>query len=108
MISLYEGPIKKKTIILFGLNFPGHSDSKESAYNAGPCSVPWVRKIPWRREGQPTPVFLAGEFRGQRRLAINNPWGRKESARTNTLAFTFLPNEPYTLPHLAGRRQSTG
>ena len=22
---------------------------------------PWVRKIPWRREWQPTPVFLAGE-----------------------------------------------
>ena len=22
---------------------------------------PWVRKIPWRRAWQPTPVFLAGE-----------------------------------------------
>ena len=22
----------------------------------------WVRKIPWRREGQPTPVFLPGEY----------------------------------------------
>ena len=28
----------------------------------------WVRKIPWRMELQPTPVFLAGEFHGQRRL----------------------------------------
>ena len=27
---------------------------------------PWVRKIPWRREWQPTPVFLPGEFHGQR------------------------------------------
>ena len=25
---------------------------------------PWVRKIPWRREWQPTPVFLAEEFYG--------------------------------------------
>ena len=33
MISLYEGPILKK-IIHFGLNFPGHSDSKESSCNA--------------------------------------------------------------------------
>ena len=26
---------------------------------------PWVRKIPWRREWQPTPVFLPGESHGQ-------------------------------------------
>jgi len=25
---------------------------------------PWVRKIPWRREWQPTPVFFPGEFHG--------------------------------------------
>ena len=30
---------------------------------------PWVRKIPWRRQWQPTPVFLPGEFRGQRNVA---------------------------------------
>ena len=28
-----------------------------------------VRKIPWRREWQPTPEFLSGEFHGQRSLA---------------------------------------
>ena len=27
---------------------------------------PWVGKIPWRRAWQPTPVFLLGEFHGQR------------------------------------------
>ena len=27
---------------------------------------PWVRKIGWRREWLPTPVFLPGEFHGQR------------------------------------------
>jgi len=28
---------------------------------------PWVRKIPWRRKWQPTPVFLEpGESHGQR------------------------------------------
>ena len=26
---------------------------------------PWVRKIPWRRIWQPTPVFLPGKFHGQ-------------------------------------------
>ena len=25
---------------------------------------PWVGKIPWRREGLPTPVFWPGEFHG--------------------------------------------
>ena len=30
---------------------------------------PWVRKIPWRRARQPTPVFLPGDFHGQRSLA---------------------------------------
>ena len=30
---------------------------------------PWVRKIPWRREWQTTPVFLPGEAHGQRSLA---------------------------------------
>ena len=30
---------------------------------------PWVGKIPWRRERQPTPVFLPGESHGPRRGA---------------------------------------
>ena len=30
--------------------------------------VPWVGKIPWSRQGQPTPVFLPGQSRGQRSL----------------------------------------
>ena len=38
----------------------------------------WVRKIPWRREWLPTPVFLPGEFHGQRSLAGYSPWGCKE------------------------------
>ena len=29
---------------------------------------PWVRKIPWSRKWQPTPVFLLGESHGQRSL----------------------------------------
>ena len=31
-----------------------------------------VRKIPWRRKWQPTPVFLPGKFHGQRRLALQS------------------------------------
>ena len=35
---------------------------------------PWVRKIPWRRAWQPTPVFLSGETLGQRSLVGYSPW----------------------------------
>ena len=34
-----------------------------------------VRKIPWRRAWQPTPLFLPGESLGQRILAGCSPWG---------------------------------
>ena len=36
---------------------------------------PWVRKIPWRRDWQPTPVFLPRESHGQRSLVGYSPWG---------------------------------
>ena len=35
-----------------------------------PGFSPWVRKIPWRRKWQPTPVLLPGEFPGQRNLDV--------------------------------------
>jgi len=34
---------------------------------------PWVRKIPWRRKWQPTPVFLPGKSHGQRSLVGHSP-----------------------------------
>ena len=48
----------------------------------------WVRKIPWRRTWQPTPVFLPGKFHGQRSLAGYSSQGhrvRHDSARTQAL-----------------------
>ena len=39
---------------------------------------PWVRKIPWRREWQPTSVFLPGKSHGQRSLVGYSPLGHKE------------------------------
>ena len=50
----------------------------------------WVGKILWRRKWQPTPVFLPGEFHGQRILAGYSPWGHKESDRTEWLSLTHL------------------
>ena len=38
-------------------------------------SVPWFRKMPWRREWQYIPAFLAWESHGQRSLEGYSPWG---------------------------------
>ena len=35
-----------------------------------------------RGKWQPTPVFLPGEFHGERSMASYSPWGRKESDTT--------------------------
>ena len=50
---------------------------------------PRVGKIPSRREWQPTPVFLLGEFHGQRSLEGYSPWGHKESDTTERLTFSL-------------------
>ena len=42
-------------------------------------SIPWVRKMPWRRAWQHTPVFLPGKPHRQRSLAGYSPWHRNES-----------------------------
>ena len=51
--------------------------------------LPWVRKIPWRRAWQPTPVFWPGEFHGQRSLVRYSSWGPRESDRTERLTVSF-------------------
>ena len=43
---------------------------------------PWVRMIPWRREWQPTPVFLPRESQGWGSLVGCRLWGRTESDTT--------------------------
>ena len=71
--------------------FPSSSDGKESTCNAGNSGFdPWVWRIPWRRAGQPTPVFLPGKFYGKRILVGYSPWGCKESDRTEWLTLSLL------------------
>ena len=66
--------------------FPGTTVGKESTCQYSRrkrCRfVSWVEKIPWRRNWQPTPVFLSGESHGQRSLAVYSPQGPKESYAT--------------------------
>ena len=79
------------------------SEGKKSACNPGDPSAiqetqvqsrrprfnPLVRKIPWGKEWQPTPVFLPGEFHGQRSLGDYNPWGQRESDTTEQLTLSL-------------------
>ena len=71
--------------------FPDSSDGNESPRGSG--FDPWVGQIPGRREWQPTPVFLPGEFHGQRSLVGYSLWGCKESdttEATNTHIYTYI------------------
>ena len=79
----WEVGIDRLTLLIL---FQGGASGKESACQRRRRKrhgfYPWVGKIPWRRKRQCTPVFLPGEFHGQRSLAGYIPWGHKESDTT--------------------------
>ena len=67
---------------------PGGWDGKSVCLQCGkPGFGPWVRKIPWRRKWQPTPVLLPGKSHGWRSLVGCSPWGCKESDTIEWLHF---------------------
>ena len=69
------------------MGFPGGSDSKESAGNAG--YLGWEN--PLEKGMLPTSVFLPGEFHGQRRLGAGySPWGHKELDMIEQLTLSFF------------------
>ena len=62
---------------------------------------PWVRKTPWRREWQPTPLFLPGKCNGWRSLVGPNSWGHKESdmtEHTHTIPQILTQSKAVTIP----------
>ena len=75
------------TSVILYTSFPGDTSGKEPACQCRRHKRygfnPWVGKIPWRRAGQPTPVFLpGGESHGQRSLVDCSPYVCKESDMT--------------------------
>ena len=64
------------------MGFPGGSDGKESACNAGDLGlIPRLGRS--LEEGMATiPVFLPGDPHGQRSLVGYSPWGLRESDMT--------------------------
>ena len=81
--------------VLFSL-FSGDSDGKDSACNAGDWRlIPGLGRSPGEGNWQPTPVFLPGEFPGQRSLTDYSPWGSQRvghntHTHTHTHTHTIL------------------
>ena len=66
-------------------NYPAMQETQRCGF------YPWVRKIPWRRKWQATPVILPGESHGQRSLVGYIVLGfAKELDTTERLHFHFL------------------
>ena len=86
--SLQRNFLNYYSIIILG--FPGGSDGKETACNQETQVHLWVGKIPWRRQWLPTPVFLPGEFYGQKSLVCYSPWGHKKSDTTEQLTHAHM------------------
>ena len=67
--------------------FPGASDSKESACNAGDLgSIPGLGRSPGARHDNPLQYSCLENPRGQRSLATYSPWGCKELNTTERLS----------------------
>ena len=88
MITTYSEKFYLYTHILVG-GFLSCASSKEPACQWRRCKKcgfnPWIRKIPWKRKWQPTPVLLLGKFHGQRSLVGYSLWGHKELDTTEQL-----------------------
>ena len=83
--------IKKSSCLHFRVTqgFPGGASGKEPTCQCRRCKRcgfdPWVRKMPWRRTWQPTPVFLPGKSHGQRSLVGYSPVQFSRSAVSDSL-----------------------
>ena len=72
------------------------ADSEESTCNSGdPGSIPGSERSPGEGKWLPTPVFLPGEFRGQRSLVGYSPWGCKELDTTKQLTLSDICYQIY-------------
>ena len=84
------------------MGFPGGISGKELACQCRRHKRrgfnPWVRKIPWSREWQPTLIFLLRKFHGQWSLVGYSPWGLEEWDTTE-LAHTHTHTHTHNVVH---------
>ena len=78
-------------VYILGFSSGSVVKKKKSACQYRRCSFnPWVRKIPWRRKWQPSPIFLPGKSHGQESLVGYSPWGGERNRHNlATKATTF-------------------
>ena len=78
------------------------------------AEMQWVWNSPWRSKWQPTPVFLPGEFHGQKSMAGYSPQGHKELDMTKHILEKAMAPHSSTLAwkipwtEAPGRLQSMG
>ena len=83
-IAAYQAPLsmgfsrqKYWSEVLLPSPFPGGISGQKLACQSRRCKSrgfdPWVGKILWKRKWQCTPVFLPGQYHGQRSLAGYSP-----------------------------------
>ena len=71
-------------------DFPGGSDGKASAYNAGDLgSIPGLRRSPAEGNGNPLQYSRLEKPHGWRSLVGYSRWGCKDSDTTERLHFHF-------------------
>ena len=80
--------LKVTQVALVVKNPPANAADMRQGFDA------WVRKIPWRREWQPTPVLLPGKSHGQGASQAIVHGGHKESDMTEA---TRMHIELYTI-----------
>ena len=79
IIALYMHHVGNQIMLRANLSVKKLPAMQENRFR----SLGW--EDPWRRKRQPTPVFLLGEFHGQRSLEDYSPWGHKKSDTTERL-----------------------
>ena len=73
------------------MGFPGDSDGKESACNAGDLgSIPGLGRYPGGRHGNPLQYSCLENSHGLRSLVGYSPQGRKEAEVTEQLSTTQI------------------
>ena len=96
--------------------FPVTTAGKEPTCHCRRCKRhrfdPWIRKIPWRRTWQLSPVFLPGESHGQRSRAGYSPWYCKEWDTAERLNTTHTHTRTHARTHahtrLSGDQNTPG
>ena len=66
-----------------------------------------ISLICWRRKWKPTPLFLPGEFHGQKSLEGYSPWGCKKSDTTEQLNHHYDQSHLLLLPWGSDSKEST-